>query len=1846
MEKGRGRMAAQCRSPRCSAERKGFRRELDSWRHRLIHCVGFESILEGLYGPGLRRDLSLFDDCEPDELTDWCIDDKCSFCSLQKETVSECTPICSSQSTPTEERLPQGQFSTDKIECQAENYLNALFRKKDLPQNCDPNIPLVAQELMKKMIRQFAFEYVSKSRKLQENRNGSSKDSSRACNGVKINQTSLQEEQDGPLDLTVTRNAELHGDGVLDLSTRKPSLCSETLTLDQSCDASLLRPRTRLHTKLLSPFKAASHRMKGTALKQVLESLCKYHQQQTLNMLKFLVHGKNGCTLMCNCYKSQISWQNQNSDLQVLQCSSVEHRHTRRCRFKNMKSSTPLKPLTVCIKDLRLSCKTVDLGSFKTLINRGSSDSNNLNCCGELLQNRAQARRGFSSVVCGLSKSTNKHRTVSPSPPQLTPMKTSKCENIVKYPTKLSSCKNKRHRLNINQPPSLHPADGHCIGDVCKKESKSPDMHRHKPSSLNSETTTKGESNVIFQDLLDRFNEKLNSIETSQMNTTRNVLKLSNFQKPENDGRTFGDYIKSLVHNAKVNDCSFVELLNQYEEGMESKTIQTRFRKHQRALLAVHNSHQLSFSRSQSLQIKRELAKFDEPSERNHSFVEKKAKKARKSIKTTRVKRSEVFRGLEDTPLQNPQSNLKMPYVHSSRLEPCQRQMAELQKHLFQAEAKKSLGTSSGKRAKCRNTTRAKNKLKEQNLQKIKSLNINTSIENRTRLSRRTKHNIVSSTFSQSAPAHKRQCLHNVEDTKFEVDRYTDMDLSNIAKSTNVQVVVKRLEDTVHLATKRFLAHSLEEQPRISKKQTKETVQCKRSMKGRQCNYRSCGMLRKRCNSMQRPPLRSGGKTERISATTNYKVEKGTVRCASRMFPASGDWPKTRSKTSKEMPFSVCTSPIKLMFVSQVKNSEDDKYTLSSVDFSSQRNVDFCSYKRSTKCKAIQTLEKITNTRARTKQLHILGANTKSNECVAVDDFPRSDHKLSMLFCTEAKTEGTDCSANEHSMDTSSSIEKGGLKRKPGRPKKIGPQIVKHTKRPIGRPPKPKKEITECADNNEPNSTDMGDKCGANGDKNNTNITVTLVFGRSRRTKRHVSEDSNKAAGTITLHHVGVSNQTNGLPCAIEKDKTFHKTHILASPATGDKISGSENDHVALVNERSLLSHQNDNEVHPNKISETLIKKLGRPPKVKISGISVTVNRVSSQTRTVSLSNSVTSKAQETVIDHDISKKKAQLCKKVNKRDHVQRRSPRYIARNLSNCSTPKEPIQLRQSVRAKIPSFNFLHAVATSQAFACKSSLLHKSPKPELGKSNNLNSKIDQQSTEEISSCTSEKLKSTNSKTAAVGSELASVFEVSSDTIFQSDTSLRWWTASTSEDSLLEELNGRFEQMTNTWLEVDVKDPKKNIFVTGEPMQQGHSLTLPNCTRTCYLQLQLSPVKMLFQKKYNMNDLCSWFMQTTETQSLTIVKKDTARNHLEVIGHRKSKTGLCKQDASSRVSVKQFKKCVVPTTSKTPVKSQMAQTEATSSGLNGKNETAQLRFRANRFNRPKQEQWKRKKSTPTQQITSLRSLRKSPRYVHPSQKNVIENGNNAVEMLKENTIVEGNNVSLHDETKFTDTSVHVKIRLPNVCRKGSTFNVCKTGEECQENMNHNCGKALRQNIHSPEEVQDCRVFLRKCKSTKDGGSSEPFHNPSRQRWQIAHKKYWTLRSHSNQHSAENKSQGAEHSRSGSFSSCTKRLKGSLTDASERSRKSEKRHLNTSEVLKRNTKRKRCSSPLDTVDLKIARQDKKELCGRLHTITNYSNVQLGPINPVGLPMFRGFKSRNVEYSMTPFRMPCHGGTQV
>lgn len=53
---------------------------------------------------------------------------------------------------------------------------------------------------------------------------------------------------------------------------------------------------------------------------------------------------------------------------------------------------------------------------------------------------------------------------------------------------------------------------------------------------------------------------------------------------------------------------------------------------------------------------------------------------------------------------------------------------------------------------------------------------------------------------------------------------------------------------------------------------------------------------------------------------------------------------------------------------------------------------------------------------------------------------------------------------------------------------------------------------------------------------------------------------------------------------------------------------------------------------------------------------------------------------------------------------------------------------------------------------------------------------------------------------------------KISLDSIITSSPLLRWWATSTSNDSLIEELNNRFEQVTNAWVQVR-GDEAENCF-------------------------------------------------------------------------------------------------------------------------------------------------------------------------------------------------------------------------------------------------------------------------------------------------------------------------------------------------------------------------------------------------------------------------------------------------
>uniref|UniRef100_A0A3Q3Q9P4 Ligand-dependent nuclear receptor corepressor-like protein n=1 Tax=Monopterus albus TaxID=43700 RepID=A0A3Q3Q9P4_MONAL len=265
--------SVQC--SKCTVERKGIRRELDSWRHKLIHCVGFESILEGVYGPVLLRDLNLFDDCEPEEVDDWSPEascSQCSFCNLPLDKLSDQVPAATSPVSSSSDYSPCQITESSQS---AHRFLQAVFHKKDVPLGCDSNIPLVAQELMKKMIHKFAMEYASKCL-LHTSTNGVTTRTS----------STLLETSDAPLDLTVSRTQEekdsqSEPDCVLDLSNRS---CAGSATSSNHKAAGSLLPSLTEELGDLAQRKTKCHQ--SSVLDAVLSSLCPSHRSLLYRILK------------------------------------------------------------------------------------------------------------------------------------------------------------------------------------------------------------------------------------------------------------------------------------------------------------------------------------------------------------------------------------------------------------------------------------------------------------------------------------------------------------------------------------------------------------------------------------------------------------------------------------------------------------------------------------------------------------------------------------------------------------------------------------------------------------------------------------------------------------------------------------------------------------------------------------------------------------------------------------------------------------------------------------------------------------------------------------------------------------------------------------------------------------------------------------------------------------------------------------------------------------------------------------------------------------------------------------------------------------------------------------------------------------------------------------------------------------------------------------------------------------------------------------------------------------------------------------------------------------------------
>ncbi|XP_009885966.1 PREDICTED: uncharacterized protein LOC104288794 [Charadrius vociferus] len=1402
--------------------------------------------------------------------------------------------------------------------------------------------------------------------------------------------------------------------------------------------------------------------------------------------------------------------------------------------------------------------------------------------CAEQLQNYNRhsvkaAACTYSNKDCDLLNSIkNSNRSRSPSPPPLSPVQSKEFESsdgsVLDFPT----LDNNRLEMSISQPPSLLPAEGskgelECAGKTCRgKETEYSDgmlLSTDQESNnyyINSEKAEKGEHSAIFQDLMDRINEKLKSIDTTDIAT--NLAKLSSSDRaPENDVK-LGDFITSLLHNAKASDYSFMELLRQHDKQMENKIIQTRFRKRQETLFAMYNSPDSPFIRRQSLQIKRELAK-------NSAIAASQPKLAKPQGDCATLKETDQI------PLKD-ESNGILSRTKRNIVPPGWYSVYVTNNIVFRksSNVKKSL----------------------ESLEKMK---INNDV-------------------------HAERC--------------SDINISKIVRDTNLQVVVERLEDTINISRK--TNNSLLDSYKISQKLKDNAYeQVMNPAAGRGLPFTLSEMGCTGQSFLPHAHVPSSSKTKTLCVTTNkqevvldQEINDGLLKSltfdSSGSTSNNGDLHTTSEAGEISSPLNY-SSPIKLMFVSEVSSSEGVKYTLTSAAASSKASTDICLFQRHTNTLLDKQATGDLSHAICVKDCDYNKDPTKEeSSCVYAEAITSS--------CPVDQSNLNDSKQNDEVVEKSNSSSESVLKRKPGRPKKIGPQVVKQVKRPIGRPPKPKVDATESTECRPGLSSDgKSTKSGAavmEEVNSNKNITVTVVFGRSRRTKRHVSEGNLNVISILPAQHIdsNFANDHNKARHNAETENALTEiVKALQNSSTENEVSGY--DYVRPIKSNLASPHPCSNIIRPIKKPLTTIRKPGRPAKVKISGISVTVNRVSPQERKVSISNCLPPLQQQNALEKTIPpERKNQLCNNMGQVKNMQKDSREDGTNNVTTAVSRKREIPLRHSARDRKPSLHFLHSLASSSAFTCRSALLHKSYKLHLKKAKDRKEKHRQSNQSTASKDTSELRNSGNAKKDLKDGEFGPINEVSSDPIFSSNPSLRWWATSTSSDTLLEELNNRFEQITNTWLRVGGNEFDKCVCEKRDPIEQDCNSEMSNPLDSCLVEFETSPIKMLFQKKCNMNELCTWFMQTTETQSLSLVRKANARNPLEVVSTREIKMETKQSDLSTCPFRKHFKKFALSSPSKPAGKLQILHNMVRSPVLSMKSNFSLARLKRNEFKKLQRDRWGQTKRLYNQAPGGWKSKKKNLQFFCQSQLFKSTSGEtndeipelqekNAVEIQPAQTLVESQRSLLPTENEARDAFVQQMMGSSDFNPHPGLANILKSHAEangtirCQQNVRkEQSHDKLFQNTWKAKTFKDCRIFLRKINHIEQHNSfklnnviysPEAVESKSSQAY-MEEKRHPLLRSHSTKQNALKKQENEMETSKGSNSSkVTERL-----DHSRKLSSGVNHHDNpagSSDVLIRINKRK--SPQWETTDTNIRKRLKRQSCSSGQMATYYPKYQVG-----------------------------------
>ncbi|XP_015799057.3 uncharacterized protein [Nothobranchius furzeri] len=1847
--------AVQC--TRCTAERKGFRRELDTWRHRLIHCVGLESILEGIYGPLLLRDLHLFNDCEPEEVDDWSPESSrsfCSFCNLSLDKLTDQAPAATSPLSSPSDYSPCQTSTISESNQSAHKFLQAVFHKKDVTLDCDSNIPLVAQELMKKMIRQFAVEYASKCL-LRTGTNGT--------NGVTSPSSPVSETSDGPLDLTVSRAVEeiqSEPDGVLDLSNRNSSSSSTLSSSSQKATG------FRLPLVTEEQGGVGQRGTKTSALDAVLHSLCPAHRSllyqilklaQQENLLLFLNRKPVDSTesLCSHCSANSQEHITCHSVLFVeckahnrsICCPSADCNHRSHCNlsyhpvdsnsscsiqqrpFKDSNIDDQRGPNCGCVESCRLdtcsplcskrlhcnACQNLAAGcinntvsSFKScpMFSQTSLCPSSSRLCSVCYEKTSSgsccSQHAYSTQVGNIGDEdhfTTQNRGLSPSPPRLSPIPS----DIGKKPNeKPPSLFHHRHgeETDLGNKNRL-VSSNHATAGV--------DTENKLPCKMPDTKMEQNTNGTLLQDVMSRFSQKLDNITPVENDPTLVSTAIYVSEKEQQFPSTsqnlpfhadshLTEIITTVLHTGNASDYNLSELFTRHDDR-EPKSPNTRARCRQKIQIAIATPTDNASARRHTLEIKRKLAMLD-PSYKRRKVPQ--AKKARLKDGGSSITAS----GTSTDPNITKEMSKKEAQVV---LEPAEDMITEVILSTLSAESQRE-----GDQEKVEAVVVTEELLVngEQGGLSHKHNNVanvqHTSEQQKTTRKRGPKGDYVelemAACSAKTAPGPcKEGCTGNSVSTNGSHGASPlgqNSGTENIPEKASLstvkdgcryqsnQSIEKRRSMRNIVPPQRFNSYVTWHAPILNvfnKDGDTDDTQSECEPAGKlafQITQREPSNTEPKDQTHSFVPTmvtkdessdehRKKIGTNGSDSGTHRRLRSTTTKLQESEFSQSplnnGTKIQPAYPASFPAPQGEYISPIKLMFVSQVKDKEGVKYSLKSArsGFSTAEvSFDPCEesswsgmpqkHKNRRKEGAVSLVKpvltslkyvgsstlpsssppksaslstkplKSTSSKSATshsKSASPLASSSRKSACSPAKSTSPSSKSASSskksisspsesasplasssrkstwspAKCTSPSPKSASSSKSISSPAKSASSPRsvslspknssrrssistptkrlsepeshrspGDLpcettppKRRPGRPKKLGPQPEQKVKRPIGRPPKQKTEGA-VGESKSLNGNGIPEQ---NDDSIVKNLKITVLYGRSRKNKRVVSEGCNLISTNFggDCHAVEVRRNLATLLHSSSQIKTALEELNFVGPA------------------KEFASQSGSNIKCQKKAKAAPMRKPGRPAKVKISGISVTVKTASPWQRKIMMNKDTTPHSSETQLskksllpDFKSSGEPCTISYQTTTRSNQTKEVMETTTNNRSEL--PSQPIAVRHSIRDRKPSVHFLHAVATSssRSYSCSSALLRRSKKLLLNKASS------ERKQEQLGSVgiLGEKRQLCGQKKESVAQDLSRVAKVSLDSIFHPKETVRWWISSAEEETVNQELARRIRVISDTWVSDMANNQGKETSFSKKIDTKGNNSLTRKAKQSSAVQtlFECSPNK---PRSCSMQQICSWFMQTTETQSLAIVKKASSRNPYEVMHFSRSaikqSIGYSPQAERLRKHMKKFAKTVP----KSPLQHRQAQMRLRKkNACKVRRHLFVSRFSVRRRNH--RVMWWRCTLSGRFWATLIRArtrflTRKQRESRQKKQKLKINNrGHKGYSNWPLATGLKSNRKALHRSAKAPFSNC--------VSNFPST-----PGNQTQEHGDEQKEQNLCSKAWSPETLKECRVFLRKINS-------------------------------------------------------------------------------------------------------------------------------------------------------------------